>query len=143
MAMVGCSSGDTAPTPPSASATIDITGTWVQEGADRREWSLTQSGIVAGGAASFAEQNSPTIGAVSGTGGVQGAVFSGMFRFAETYETLSIPAQPSPNYCSSDTDGQLAISGSGSTMTGSYTETIGCAGVHVSQVTRSLVMRRR
>ena len=48
---------------------------------------------------------------------------------------------PSPNSCYVNSDGQL--SASGNTMKGSVTETLGCAGVRVSQVTRELVMQRK
>jgi hypothetical protein len=102
---------------------------------------LEQGGIQAGGTASFSQSNHPTVGAVSGTGGVLGALVLDAFRFAETYETLSIPSQHAPNYCYIDTDGQLAVSRN--TMRGTVTETMGCGGVRVSQVTRELVMQRR
>ena len=70
-----------------------------------------------------------------------GAVALGAFRFAETYESLNIPSRPSPNNCYVDTDGQLVVSGN--TMRGPVTETLGCAGVRMSQVTRDLLMQRR
>jgi hypothetical protein len=139
---VGCSSESTGPTTPSPSGSPgDLRGTWVQVNGDTRTWVLEQSGIQAGGPASFLQSNHPIVGSVSGTGGVLGAVFLGSFRFAETYEGLNIPSRPSPNSCYLDTDGQLAISGS--TMRGSVTETLACAGVRVSQVTRDLTMQRR
>jgi hypothetical protein len=68
-------------------------------------------------------------------------VFLGTFRFAEVYEKVDIPSMPSPNSCYVNSDGQL--SASGTTMKGSVTETLGCAGVRVSQVTRELVMQRK
>jgi hypothetical protein len=80
-------------------------------------------------------------GVVSGTGGVLGTVVFGGYVFAETYESLTIPSRPSPNNCYIDTHGQLTINGN--TMTGSVTETAGCAGVRVGEVTRSLMMQRR
>lgn len=140
--VVGCSSENTVPTAPSNSGgTADVRGTWVQVNGDTRTWVLDQGGIQAGGTATFSQSNNPSVGAVSGTGGVLGAVFLGRFRFAETYESLNIPSRPSPNFCSVDTDGELTVSGN--TMTGSVTEILGCAGVRVSQVTRDLVMQRR
>ena len=116
-------------------------GTWIQVNGDVRMWVLDQGGIQAGGTASFSQSNNPSVGAVSGTGGVLGAVALGAFRFAETYESLTIPSKPTPNSCYIDTDGQLAVNGT--TMRGTVTETLGCAGVRVSQVTRDLVMQRR
>lgn len=131
----------TVPTAPSGSGgTADISGTWVQVNGDTRTWVLDHGGIQAGGTASFSHTN-PSVGAVSGTGGVLGAVVFGSFRFAETYESLSIPSRPSPNNCYVGTEGQLVVSGN--TMRGSVTETLGCAGVRVSQITRELVMQRR
>jgi hypothetical protein len=139
---VGCSSESTGPTTPSASGgTADLRGTWVQVSGDTRTWVLEQGAIQAGGTASFSQSNNPSVGAVSGTGGVLGAVVLGSFRFAETYESLNIPSRPYPNNCYIDTDGQLVVSGS--TLRGSVTETLGCAGERVSQVTRDLVMQRR
>ena len=120
---------------------VDIRGTWAQVNDDTRTWVLDQVGIQAGGTASFSQANTPGVGAVSGTGGVLGAVILGTFRFAETYESVNISSRPSPNYCYVDTDGQLAISGN--TMRGSVTESLGCAGVRVSQITRELVMQRK
>jgi hypothetical protein len=102
---------------------------------------LEQGGIQASGTASFSQTNNVSVGALSGTGGVLGAVTLGAFRFAETYESLNIPSRPSPNYCYVDTGGQLAVNGN--TMRGSVTETLACAGVRVSQATRDLVMQRR
>ncbi len=120
---------------------VDIRGTWAQVNDDTRTWVLDQAGIQAGGTASFSQANTPGVGAVSGTGGVMGAVMLGTFRFAETYESVNISSRPSPNYCYVDTDGQFAISGN--TMRGTVTESLGCAGVRVSQITRDLVMQRR
>jgi hypothetical protein len=140
--LVGCSSGSPVPTAPSGSGgTSDISGTWVQVNGDSRTWVLDLGGFQAGGSASFSQASNPSVGAVSGTGGVVGAVIMGTFRFAESYVSLTIPSRPSPNNCYVDTDGQLAISGN--TMRGSVAETLGCAGVRVSQVTRELVMQRR
>jgi hypothetical protein len=103
---------------------------------------LEQGGIQAGGTASVSQANNPTVGgAVSGTGGVLGALTMAAYRFAESYESLTIASRPSPNFCSIDTEGQLTVSGN--TMNGSYTETIGCAGIRVGQMTRNLVMQRR
>jgi len=140
--VVGCGSESTVPTAPSGlGGTADLRGTWVQVNGDTRTWVLDQGGIQAGGPASFSQSAYPSVGAVSGTGGVSGAVVFGAFRFAETYESLNIPSRPSPNNCYVDTDGQLVVSGN--TMRGSVTETLGCAGVRVGQVTRDLVMQRR
>lgn len=140
--LVCCGSKNTASTAPSGSGgTTDVRGTWVEVNGDTRTWVLDQAGIQAGGTASFAWASFPNVGAVSGTGGVLGGVVLGGFRFAETYESLSIPSRPSPNHCYASTDGQLTLSGN--TMTGSVTETLGCAGVRVGQVTRDLVMQRR
>src|SRR5262245_26073110 len=140
--LVGCGSGSPVPAAPSGlNETADVRGTWVQVNGDARTWVLEQVGIQTAGSASFSQSNNPAVGAVAGAGGVTGAVFQGAFMFAETYESLNIPARPSPNYCYVDTDGQLAVSGD--TMRGSVTETLGCAGVRVSQITRDLVMQRR
>jgi hypothetical protein len=140
--LAGCSSGNAVPSAPSGSGgMVDIRGTWAQVNDDTRTWVLDQVGIQAGGTASFSKANAPGVGAVSGTGGVLGAVILGTFRFAETYGSVNIPSRPSPNDCYVDTDGQLAISGN--TMRGSVTESLGCAGVRVSQVTRDLVMQRK
>jgi hypothetical protein len=140
--LAGCGSEDTIPTAPSTTGgTTNLRGTWAQVGGDTRVWVLDQGGIQGSGTASFSQQSHPSVGAVSGTGGVLGAVILGSFRFTETYEGLTIPSRPSPNYCYIDTEGQLALGGN--TMSGSYTETLGCAGVRVSQITRNLVMQRR
>ena len=138
--MGGCGSSSTAPAAPTV-PTVDISGTWTQVGAGTRTWTVSQSGIQAGGAATFSQDDHPDLGAVSGTGGVLGAVAFGSFRFAETYGRLSIPSRPDPNGCYMDTDGQLVISGD--SMTGSYTEIVGCGGMRVSQVTRALAMQRK
>lgn len=66
---------------------------------------------------------------------------SGGFRFSEAYESLIIPSKGSQNGCYIDTDGQATLNGN--TMTGTLTETAGCAGVRVGQVTRTLTMQRR
>jgi hypothetical protein len=127
--------------PGTGSGTADLNRTWMERGGDSRTWQLGQSGIQVGGAASFSQEAHPTVGAVSGTGGVLGAVTFSGFRFAETYEGHAIPSRSSPNNCYIDTNGQLAVSGN--TMSGSYTETLGCAGVRVSELTRNLVMERK
>ena len=140
--LAGCSSDSAVPSAPSGSGGIaEIRGTWAQANGDTRTWVLDQIGIQAGGSASLSQADHPGVGAVSGTGGVLGAVTLGAFRFSETYESVNISSRPSPNYCYVDTDGQLAISGS--TMRGSVTESLGCAGVRVSQITRDLVMQRK
>jgi hypothetical protein len=140
--LAGCSSDNAVPSAPGGSGGIaDIRGTWAQVNDDTRTWVLDQAGIQAGGTASFSQVNTPGVGAVSGTGGVLGAVLLGTFRFAETYERVSISSRPSPNDCYVNTDGQLAISGN--TMRGSVTESLGCAGVRVNQTTRDLVMQRQ
>jgi hypothetical protein len=142
--MVGCGQVSSFPTAPSDSGgTVDVRGTWVQVSlsGDTRTWVLDQSGLQAGGTASFAQADRPSVGALSATGGVVGMVFLGTFRFAEVYEKVDIPSMPSPNSCYVNSDGQL--SASGTTMKGSVTETLGCAGVRVSQVTRELVMQRK
>ncbi|MBA3948634.1 MAG: hypothetical protein H0X44_01660 [Acidobacteria bacterium] len=102
---------------------------------------IQQAGIQASGNASFSSTNYPGLGAVSGTGAVLGVLFVGGFRFSEIYEGLDIPSRPSPNHCYVETDGLLTIRGS--TMTGSVTETVGCAGVQVGKVTREIEMQRR
>jgi hypothetical protein len=119
----------------------DIAGTWTQVGPDTRTWTLIQQGPQAVGQANLSHENVPDLGAVSSRGGVLGTVILGTFTFAETYEGVSISSRPSPNSCYIDTDGRLTISGN--TMTGSYNESIGCAGVRVAQFTRSIVMQRR
>jgi hypothetical protein len=140
--LAGCSSENAVPSAPGGSGGIvDVRGTWAQVNDGTRAWVLDQAGIQAGGTASFSQADVPGVGAVSGTGGVLGAVFVGTFRFAETYERVSISSRPSPNDCYVNTDGQLAISGN--TMRGSVTESLGCAGTRVSQITRDLVMQRQ
>jgi hypothetical protein len=120
---------------------VDIRGTWNQVGDDTRTWVLDQVGMQAGGTASLSQANTPGVGAVSGTGGVLGAVVQGAFRFAETYEGMTVSSRPSPSNCYVNTDGLVAITGN--TMRGSVTESLGCAGVRVSQITRDLVMQRK
>lgn len=139
LALAGCGSGGTTPTGPGGAT--DLRGTWVQASGDARTWVIEQGAIQTGGTASFASGNDPGAGEVTGTGAVLGIVILGGFRFAEVYETLDIPSRPSPNNCYLDTDGHLSVGGD--TMTGTVTETLGCAGVQVSKVTRDLVMRRR
>ena len=140
--LAGCSSDNAVPSAPNGSGgMVDIRGTWAQVNEGTRTWVVSQVGIQAGGTASFSQANIPGVGSVSGTGGVVGAVILGSFRFAETYESVNISSRPSPNGCYVDTDGQLAVSGN--TMRGTVTESLGCAGVRVSQVTRDLVMQRK
>lgn len=105
-----------------------------------RTWSLTQVGIQAGGPATFSQDNNPTFGAVSGTGGVVGSVVFGTFTFAETYERLTMTSRPNAD-CYVDVNGQVTLSGD--TMTGSYTEVDSCAGVHLGQIAGSLTMERK
>lgn len=139
--MTGCGSDDVSPTAPSPStSTADVRGTWAQINGDTRTWVLDQGSIQVSGPASF-QSNHPSVGAVSGRGGVFAVWIVGTLRFAETYESLDIPSRPSPNFCSVGTDGQLTASGN--TMRGVVTETLGCGGVQVSQVTRDIVMQRR
>jgi hypothetical protein len=139
LAACGSGNGPASPTPGGQPASLS--GRWVEIGGGSRTWTLEQGSIQAGGPASFSQRDNPNFGVVSGTGGVLGTVFSGSFMFAETYESLVVPSRPSPNSCYIDTNGQLSINGDA--MTGSYTETAGCAGVRVGQVTRSLTMRRQ
>lgn len=137
----GSSSSATAPGPVPAPSAAGISGTWVQEGADRREWTLTQFGIQVDGPASFSHQNDASLGTVAGRGRVLGSVAGGIFRFSETYEGVTIASRPEPSFCSTDTDGQLTIDGN--TMSGTLTESIGCGGDRVSRTTRALVVRRK
>jgi hypothetical protein len=137
---VGCEAQTATPiAPTSTGSTVDISGTWVQvEGGGTREWTVDQ----AGGRATFAQTDHPTLGDVTGAGGVFGAAVLGSYRFAETYEGLTTSASTTLRGCYLDTAGDLRINGA--TMTGVVTETIGCGGgVRVSQVTRTLTMRRK
>jgi hypothetical protein len=137
VAACGGSSSPTSPTTPPA--TTNIAGAWTQVGGTRT-WSLTQVGVQVGGSTSFSQDNNPTFGAVSGTGGVVGAATFGTFTFAETFERLSLSSRPNLD-CYVDVNGQLTISGD--SMTGSYTEVDACAGVHLGQVTGKLTMQRK
>ena len=74
-ALLGCGSQSTEPTAPSNTAgAADVRGTWFQANGDMRTWVLEQGGIQAGGTASFSPSNNPGVGAVSGVGGVTGAL---------------------------------------------------------------------
>ena len=139
LVLAGCGSGSTTPIGPGGAPVLS--GTWVQASGDTRTWVLEQGSFQAGGTASFSSGNYPGLGEVTGTGYVLGAAILGGFRFEEVYETLQIPSKPSPNNCHIDTEGHLSVGGNA--MTGTVTETLGCAGVQVSKVTRDLVMRRR
>jgi hypothetical protein len=138
--VAGCGNRDGTIPPTAPQAIADITGTWTQESGGTRTWNLTQAGIQAGGKASFSQDGFPNLGTVSGAGGVLGAVAFGAFNFAETYEGVSISSMPGPNSCYVDVNGQLTISGN--SMTGTYTELVGCAGVRVGQFTGRLTMQR-
>jgi hypothetical protein len=119
--LVGCGSESASPVAPSSpGASTGLNGTWVQTNGDTRTWVLEQGGLQASGVAGFSQANHPSVGAISGTGGVLGAVSGGAFRFAETYEGLNIPSRPSPNNCYVDTEGSLGINGN--TMRGTVTE---------------------
>jgi len=88
-----------------------------------------------------AEATTPGAGTVSGTGGVLGAAFPVTFGLAKTHESVNISSRCSPKNRHVNTDGQLAIRGNA--MRGSVTESLGCASVRVSQITRDLVMQRK
>ena len=135
--VAGC--GGNIPASPPTPVVSDLTGTWTQVGGTRT-WTLTQGGLQAGGPSSFSQDDNPSFGAVTGSGGVMGAIVFGAFTFGETYERLSGPSLPSQS-CYIDVSGQLAITGN--SMTGSYTEVDACAGVHLGQFTTTLTMQRK
>lgn len=140
--LVGCSSGNTDPTPSDgADETSDLRGTWIQTNGETRTWVLSQSDNEASGPATYSQLLSPNVGTVSGTGRVSGAVSQSAYRFTETYQDVTIPSRPSATTCALDADGQLTISGN--TMRGSVRESVRCFGVQLAQVTRDLVMQRR
>jgi len=139
---MGCSSDDAGPTQPSGpNEAADIRGTWVQTNGETRTWVLSQSDNQARGAATYSQLLSPNVGTVAGTGRVSGTATPRTYRFAETYQGVSIPSRPSAASCSLDADGELRISGN--TMSGSVRESVGCFGLQLAQVTRDLVMQRR
>src|SRR5207302_10832021 len=90
IAVVGCGGENRQASPTSPAANSDLTGTWTQVGGTRT-WTLKQVSVQVAGTASFSQDNNPSFGAVSATGGVVGAAAFGGFTFAETYERLSGP----------------------------------------------------
>jgi hypothetical protein len=93
------------------------------------------------GKATFAQDNHPTFGSVSGRGGLLGAVVLGSAHFAESYD-VTTPLFPSPpNDCYIDTDGGLVLDGD--TMTVYLNEHDGCDGRHQRESTSQFVMRRK
>jgi hypothetical protein len=143
LAAAGCGGASGPQTSPSTPVlpTTDVAGTWTQvSGPGTRTWNLSQASIQIAGQATHADSNHPTFGPMSTSGGVVGFFLLGSLQFAETYERLVV-TDSKYAFCYIDTSGTLAINGN--TMTGSYAEVDGCAGVHVGQRSGTITMQRR
>src|SRR5438046_1778657 len=84
--LTACGGGSSSTNNPSP--TIDLTGTWSEQGGDLT-WRLMETGANVSGTSHFSQDSGRYLGAVSGNGNISGTVSSATFSFTDSYPSLS------------------------------------------------------